>query len=179
MRSALAAVLSVSLSAGLPDAGKARAGTLVDGTATFTVSATITQGCWVVGNPTQTSNVGFGRLDFGTHPAIQAGLYDAVIGMAGSPAQVQCTPGTAATMSIDAGQNALGSQRRMRSGAHYVAYTLTTQPGGGTVLAPGVGVGVNASAGPTLVPVYGRATAPGSGLPSGVYTDTLQVVFSW
>lgn len=155
------------------------AATPVPTTANFLVSATVSSGCWVVGNASQTSGIGFGRLDFGSHPAIQAGNYDAAIGLASSPAQVQCTPGSTVTMTIDGGQNAQGGQRRMRFGSNYLPYTLTTQPGGGTVVQPGVGVSVDATAGPTYVPVYGRATAPGGGLPAGQYTDTLQVVFSW
>ncbi|KQP43664.1 spore coat U domain-containing protein [Pseudorhodoferax sp. Leaf274] len=163
----------------LMGSGVSRAATQVPTTANFLVSATVSSGCWVVGNVSQTSGIGFGKLDFGSHPAVQAGNYDASIGMAASPAQVQCTPGATVTMTIDGGQNAQGSQRRMRFGSYYLPYTLTTQPAGGTVVAPGVGVSVDASAGPTLVPVYGRATAPGAGLPAGQYTDTLQVVFSW
>jgi spore coat protein U-like protein len=159
--------------------GLSRANTQVPTTANFLVSATVSSGCWVVGNVSQTSGIGFGKLDFGSHPAVQAGSYDAAIGLAASPAQVQCTPGATVTMTIDGGQNAQGGQRRMRFGSYYLPYTLTTQAGGGTVVAPGVGVSVDASAGPTLVPVYGRATAPGTGLPAGNYTDTLQVVFSW
>lgn len=174
----VATLLSVTV-LGLAGSGTVRASTQVPTTANFLVSATVSSGCWVVGNAAQTSGIGFGKLDFGSHPAVQAGNYDAAIGMAASPAQVQCTPGATVTMTIDSGQNAQGSQRRMRYGSHYLPYTLTTQPGGGTVVAPGVGVSVDASAGPTLVPVYGRATAPGAGLPAGQYTDTVQVVFSW
>lgn len=159
--------------------GAPRAATPAPTTANFQVSATVSAGCWMVGNSTLTSGIGFGTLDFGTHPAVRAGHQDAAIGMAGSPAQLQCTPGATVTMTIDGGQNAQGSQRRMRHGTHFMPYTLTTQPGGGTVVQPGVGVSVDASTGPTLVPVYGRATAPGTGLPAGQYTDTVQVVFSW
>lgn len=179
MRPAVLLATLVSAAAVLLAGGVSRAATPVPSTANFLVSATVSSGCWVVGNVTQTSGIGFGRLDFGSHPAVQAGSYDAAIGMATSPAQVQCTPGATVTMTIDGGQNAQGSQRRMRHGSHYLPYILTTQPGGGTTVLPGVGVSVDASAGPTLVPVYGRATAPGAGLPAGQYTDTVQVVFSW
>lgn len=157
----------------------AQAATPIPTTASFAVNATVSSGCWVVGNATQTSGIGFGLLDFGSHPAIQAGNYGAAIGMAGSPAQVQCTPGATVTMTVDGGQNALAGQRRMRFGSHYLPYSLTTLPGGGTTVLPGVAITVDASAGPTLLPVYGRAVAPGTGLPAGQYTDTLQVVFSW
>ncbi|KQP18424.1 hypothetical protein ASF43_11510 [Pseudorhodoferax sp. Leaf267] len=157
----------------------AQALTTLDNKATFAVNATVSSGCWVVGNVSQTTGVGFGLLDFGSHPAMQAGSYTASIALAGSPAQVQCTPGVTATMTIDGGQNAQGAQRRMRFGTYYLPYNLTTLPGGSVLIQPGVGVSVDASAGPTLLPVYGRAIAPGTGLPAGQYTDTLQVVFSW
>ena len=156
-----------------------QAATPVPTTASFAVTATVSAGCWVVGNATQTVGVGFGTLDFGSHPALEGGSHNAAIGMAGSPAQVQCTPGASVTMTVDGGQNALAGQRRMRLGSHYLPYDLSTQPGGGTAVLPGASITVDASAGPTLVPVYGRALAPASGLPPGKYTDTVQVVFSW
>ncbi len=170
------AVLVASLAMGVA----ALAATPVPGSATFLVSATVTAGCWVVGNISQTSGIGFGLLDFGTRSAIQPSSYTASISMGGaSPAMVQCTPGATVTMTVDGGQNALGGQRRMRSGTHYVAYTLTTLPGAGVAITPGAGMTVDASAGPTLLPVFGNANVPGTGLPAGLYTDTVQVVLSW
>lgn len=158
----------------------APASTPVPTSASFTVSAVVSSGCWLVGQPGQTSGIGFGLLDFGSHPALRSGTQLAAVSFgAGSPAQLQCTPGVAATMTIDGGQNALGPQRRMRFGTFYLPYTLTTQPGGGTPIAPGVGIAVDATGGPTLLPIYGSLSMPGSGLPAGRYTDTVQIVFSW
>ncbi len=161
--------------------GGAQPATQVPTTATFAVSATVSSGCWVVGNPGQTANVGFGMLDFGTHSAAIGASYNAVVGVSsGSPAQVQCTPGVTATMTIDGGLNATGNQRRMKLAPnYYVPYTLTTAPGGGTTVLPGVGVSIVPGNGPITLPVYGTATAPGTGVPGGQYSDTVQVVFSW
>lgn len=155
--------------------------TTIPTSASFPVSATISSGCLVVGNPSQTSGVGFGKLDFGTHPATMGGTVNASLSMnAGSMAQVQCTPGVTVTMTLDGGQNASGSQRRMKLGtSSYLPYALFSAPGGTTPLMPGVGVSVNASSGPITLPVYGVATMPSAGLPAGQYSDTVQVMFSW
>lgn len=175
MRLAVIAMLCVVL---VP---RGQAATPIPTSANFPVSATISSGCLVVGNPSQTSGVGFGKLDFGTHAATMSGSVNASLSMsAGSMAQVQCTPGVTVTMTLDGGQNASGSQRRMKLGAgNYLPYTLYTAPGGTTPLMPGVGVSVNASSGPISLPVYGVATMPSGGLPAGQYSDTVQVMFSW
>lgn len=158
-----------------------QAATPTPSSASFPVSATVSSGCLVVGNPSQTTGVGFGKLDFGTHPATLGGSVNASLSMsAGSMAQVQCTPGVTVTMTLDGGQNASGTQRRMKLGTgNYLPYVLYTAPGGTTPLMPGVGVSVNASSGPISLPVYGVATMPSTGLPAGQYSDTVQVLFSW
>lgn len=169
----------VCASAWLP--AMAPAATPIATTAAFSVNAAVSAGCLVVGNPSQTTGVGFGMLDFGSRSAIASGTSTATLGMsAGSMAQIQCTPGTAATVTLDGGQNALGSQRRMKFGANnYLAYSLYTSASMATPLPPNVGVAVDTSAGTLTLPVYGVATLPGSGLPAGQYTDTVQVLFSW
>ena len=159
----------------------APAATPIPTTAAFSVNAAVSAGCLVVGNPSQTSGVGFGMLDFGSHAAIASGTSTASLGMnAGNMAQIQCTPGTAATVTLDGGQHAQGSQRRMKFGSSsYLPYTLYTSPSLSTPLPPNVGVAVDTSAGTMTLPVYGVATLPGGGLPAGQYTDTVQVLFSW
>src|SRR5262245_14033596 len=80
--------------AGLVLCGFAHAATPVPTTATFAVSATVVAGCMVVGSPTQTSGIGFGMLDFGTHPAVLGANINASMGLSGgSMAQIQCTSG--------------------------------------------------------------------------------------
>lgn len=159
----------------------APAATPIPTTAAFSVNAAVSAGCLVVGNPGQTTGVGFGMLDFGARAAISSGTSTAALGMsAGSMAQIQCTPGTAATVTLDGGQHAQGAQRRMKFGSsYYLPYTLYTSASMATPLSPNVGVPVDTSAGTLTLPVYGVATLPGSGLPAGQYTDTVQVLFSW
>jgi len=170
------------MSAAEPQAvAAAQAATPIPTSATFSVNAVVTAGCLVVGNPAQTTGVGFGMLDFGTHSALMTGQATASLSMgAGSMAQVQCTPGTAVNLTLDGGLHAQGGQRRLKAASgHYLPYTLYTSSSMATPLAPGVGVPVDASTGPTNLPVFGVATPGGAGLPAGQYSDTVQVTFSW
>lgn len=157
-----------------------RATTAIPTSPSFTVNASVSAGCLVTGNPTQTSGVGFGLLNFGTYPALATGTASATLSAgSGSMAQVQCTPGASVVVMLDGGQHASGSQRRMKYGSNsYLPYSLYTSASRTTALVPGVGVSVDASSAISL-PVYGVATLPGSGLPAGQYTDTVQVTFSW
>lgn len=159
----------------------ANATTPIPTVASFQVSAVVTVGCLVVGNPTQVSGVNFGVLDFGAHSAVSATPVTASLtGGSGQVAQLQCTPGAAVTVTLDGGQNASGPQRRLRSGAsHYLPYTLYTSAAKTTAYPPGVGVPMDTSTGAVSLTVHGVATPPGSGLPAGQYSDTVQVTFGW
>ncbi len=159
----------------------AQAAMQIPTTATFTVNATVVAGCMVVGNPTQTSGIGFGMLDFGSHPAILGANINASVSMSGgSMAQIQCTSGVPVTMTLDGGQNASGSQRRMKLAPnHYISYNLHATASGNSPIAPGVGISVNTNNGVMTLPVWGIASVPASGLPAGQYSDTVQVLFSW
>lgn len=159
----------------------AHAATPVPTTATFAVNANVVAGCMVVGNPTQTSGIGFGMLDFGTHPAVLGATINASVGMnGGSMAQIQCTSGVAVTMTLDGGQNASGNQRRMKLAPnHYIPYSLQASANGNSPITPGVGISVDTSHGAMNLPVWGIANLPASGLPAGQYSDTVQVLFSW
>ncbi len=150
-------------------------------TATFAVNATVQSGCMVVGNPTQSSGVNFGMLDFGTQSAVAGTVSVASLtASGGTMAQVQCTPGASVTVTLDGGLNASGSQRRLKMGSNnYLPYKLYLSAAMTTAYQPGVGVPIATGAGALNLPVYGVATPPGSGLPAGQYSDTVQVVFSW
>ena len=166
---------------GLVLSGCVYATTPVPTTATFAVNATVVAGCMVVGNPSQTSNIGFGMLDFGTHPAVLGADINASISMSGgSMAQIQCTHGVAVTMTLDGGQNASGTQRRMKLAPnHYIPYALYAASNGSSPIAPSVGLAINTTQGAMTLPVWGIASLPASGLPAGQYSDTVQVLFSW
>jgi spore coat protein U-like protein len=157
------------------------AATPIPTTASFAVNATVQAGCLVVGNPSQASGVNFGMLDFGTHSAVASGTQSAALSAnGGNMAQVQCTPGAAVTVTLDGGLHALGSQRRLKMGSsYYLPYALYISSSMSTAFQPGVGVSVDTSAGAMVLPVYGVATPPPTGLPGGQYSDTVQVVFSW
>lgn len=159
----------------------AGAATPIPTTASFSVNAVVSTGCLVVSNPTQVSGIQFGTVNFGSQSAVSGASATAWLGASGgSMAQVQCTSGATVTITFDAGQNALGSQRRLKYGSnHYLPYNLYTSASMATSYAPGVGVPLDTTQGATSLPVYGRATPPASGLPAGQYTDTVQVVLSW
>lgn len=157
------------------------AATAIPTTATFAVNATVQSGCLVVGNPTQSSGINFGLLDFGTQSAVAGTVSMASLSASGgSMAQVQCTPGAAVTVTLDGGLNALGAQRRLKMGSsNYLPYKLYLSSAMTTAYQPGVGVPIATGTAALSLPVYGVATPPGSGLPAGQYSDTVQVVFSW
>lgn len=170
----------VALAFGLWVSGS-NAATPIPTTATFAVSATVVAGCMVVGNPTQTSGVTFGMLDFGNHPAVSTSNVSSTVSMSGGQmAQLQCTTGVSVTMTVDGGQNSVGNQRRMKRGTNqYVPYSLYAAPNGVTPITPGNGISVSTNGSAWTLPVWGIASPPGSSLPGGSYSDTVQVLFSW
>ncbi|MDB5895140.1 MAG: hypothetical protein JWQ88_2671 [Rhodoferax sp.] len=161
--------------------GVSAAVTPIPTTATFAVNATVQSGCMVVGNPVQSSGIAFGLLDFGTQSAVSGAVSTASMGASGgSMAQVQCTPGAAVSVAIDAGLHAVGAQRRLKTVTnHYLPYALFVSSTMATPYPPGVNVPIATGSNAINLPVYGVATPPGAGLPAGQYNDTVQVVFSW
>ena len=147
----------------------------------FSVTASVARGCAVSGSTGQVSGIAFGSLDFGSHPALQAGTVQTTAGSSlGSQAKLVCTPGTAVQLSIDGGQHGQGTQRRMSNGGgKYVAYQLELIQGAPTLLAPNVPVGLVLGATPLALPLRGTATLPGATAAAGIYADTVQVTLSW
>jgi len=149
-------------------------------TASFSVGATIAQGCMVAGNPGQVTGLAFGQLSFGTYPAVATGSRSASLTSVASQALLQCTPGTTLQVTADAGLSAVGNQRRLASGAgKYLPYRLFLTSGGSQPLTPGVAVGLTLGASSTALPVTGTVTLPGTGMSAGTYTDTVRVTLSW
>jgi spore coat protein U-like protein len=151
-------------------------------TATFAVSAQIVPGCTLIGSQ-QTSGINFGTLNFGSHAATTSGQVGAFV-TGGSALQLDCTPGIQLNVSIDGGLHASnsGTQRNLvrNSGTGAIVYSLYTTPAATTAIPVGQSVAVTVpSSGVIDLPIYGRATLPGTGLSAGVYTDTLQVTLTW
>ena len=159
---------------------RALAAVQVPTTAAFTVGATIARGCQVASNPSQVSGLQIGRLDFGLHPALRAGNVSMPLASSANQSLVQCTPGTTMQVTVDAGLNASGQQRRLHNGnGTYLAYALFMTGSGNPPLVPGAPLNLTLGASPTALPVMGMVTLPGSGVVAGTYTDTVRVTLSW
>jgi spore coat protein U-like protein len=148
---------------------------------TFTVGATVVSGCFVSGSPAATTNLVFGLLDFGVHPALTAGTQSVTAGaVGGSQAMLQCTPGTTVQVSVDAGLHANGTQRRLATGSGaFAAYAVFLSTAPTVPLLPGVPASLVLGSTATALPLRGTVTYPGPGSPAGVYADTVQVTVSW
>jgi spore coat protein U-like protein len=98
---------------------------------------------------------------------------------------VRCTTDTVATVSLDLGSNASGSQRRMADGSgNFLSYQLYKETGRSNVWSTGsgntrsvTGTGLGSSGEQTLT-VYGRVPAQDDAKP-GVYTDIVQVTVEY
>lgn len=149
-------------------------------TASFMARANIVRGCVISTAPGQTTGIGFGTLDFGSHSAVQAGAFSTALSAgAATPPSVQCTPGTTVQISADAGLHAQAGQRHLAGpvgGLIPYALWLVT---GNVALPPGSSSSLTLGPTPTSLPVGGTATLPGAGLPAGTYTDTVQVTLAW
>lgn len=150
-------------------------------TATFTVGATVQNGCLVAGNPTQTTGLVFGLLAFGSWSALTTGSQTVVLGPSGgSQALLQCTAGTTVQLTLDGGLHALGAQRRLANGGGYfLPYTLSLTTSGNQPVLPNIPVGVALGTTAQALPLQGTVLMPGLGLGAGTYSDTVQVTVSW
>ncbi|WP_241653237.1 Csu type fimbrial protein [Pseudomonas alkylphenolica] len=145
-----------------------------DTTSTFQVSAQVVAGCLVLGG---VSN--YGNLDFGSVSALLTG--PVTTALSGTTVTLQCTPGMALNMSIDAGQNSASASRNLKrtTGTQLVAYQLFRDAGFSQSLGINQSVAVTYSDANTIkLPVYARAQLPGN-LPAGTYTDVVQVTLTW
>lgn len=148
---------------------------------TFSVNASIVQGCIVFGNSLQTSAIPFGSINFGSHAALATGTIDMMAGSSmGAQALLVCTPSTSVQISVNGGQNQNGTQRRMSNGAgKFIPYALALVQGTPTALPPNTAVGITTDGTPTALPIRGTVMLPGIGTAAGIYTDSVQVVVSW
>lgn len=164
IRSAGAAVLAAAAAAASPAFA-------ADTSSTLEVSATVTANCVV-----STTAVAFGNVDVTTGQAAQAT----------GALHVTCTSGTAWSAAADAGAGtgATVLSRKMADGANLLGYRLFTNAARTTIWGDGVegateslsGVGTGSSQTRTI---YGEVQAGQTGLPAGVYGDTVQVTVTY
>lgn len=142
----------------------------------FLVSATIVNGCAV----TQAAG-SWGKIDFGTVSGMTTGTMDANLLLSGvSGLSLECTPGVAATLTADSGNNALSGQRRMVQAGVVPGVPYALFANGSTTPWTTQSIALSFPVGSTrqLVPVKGRATLPGT-LRAGKYVDTVRITITW
>lgn len=159
--------------------GLVHADTALPTTASFVVTAQVVAGCGIVGT-SQTSGLDFGTLDFGTHSTVATGELSAVALSGGLPVQIECSPGSTLSITVDAGLHANAGQRRLQlvGQADVVAYALYADAARTQPLLIGQPVSLPVS-GTINMPIHGVLTLPGTGLPAGAYADTAQVTLSY
>ncbi|APW44747.1 hypothetical protein RS694_07730 [Rhodoferax saidenbachensis] len=152
-------------------------------------------GCIISGAPgAGSSGVNFGTLDFGSHPSTFTGVLTAAAngGAGGAGAtQITCsTDITALNVSVSGGNNvgqgaAVGTgARAMKLGTStYLPYDVYSDSALTTpypTAASSVGVVLPGTGAPFPLPIFGRINKTSvNAMPSGTYTDVLQVTLSW
>lgn len=158
-----------------------------------TVNSTLvlTSGCAIDTGSGSTSNGGvFGTLDFGSQPGTFTGSLTAqTTGAGASITQVTCTPDISAlNVTVNGGQHAnqgaaIGAgTRAVANGSSFVPYEVYADAAHTEAYQIGTAVPVPiASAGTSFnLPIYGVANkTSATSLPSGTYTDVLNVTVGW
>ena len=152
---------------------------------------TLTSGCIIFGGPGTINGANFGTLDFGVRPSTFIGTATAVAtgGEGGGTTQVVCSPEvTAINIAVSggnhAGQGTSGvGQRAMSNGAAFLAYDIYRDAGHSTpypVSSAVTGIAIPITGAAFVLPIFGlvNKTTP-EALPSGTYTDQLQVTLTF
>ncbi len=152
-------------------------------------------GCIISGAPgAGSSGVSFGTLDFGSQPGTFTGVLTATAsggaGGAGATEIICSADVTALTISVGAGNNAgqgtaVGTgARAMKFGtSSYLPYEVYSDAALTTpypTAALSIGVALPGTGAPFALPIFGRINKTSvNAMPSGTYTDVLQVTLSW
>jgi spore coat protein U-like protein len=93
---------------------------------------------------------------------------------------VQCTKGAVPSISLGAGSNASGTQRRLASGSERLNYALYSDSGRATswTTSTAVNMGQAPSKVARVLPVY-AAIDGGQDVPAGTYSDVLQATVNF
>lgn len=169
----IARFLALTASCALaPPPGAAEAQTRED----FQVSAAIVAGCSVALD----GGGAWGRIDLGTVAGTGTGAVEAAITSAGGAGlRLDCTPGTTASLSADAGEHGAGGTRRLAHGSGAtVAYELFVDGDPAPWRDRAIPVSFPAGVRRRSVPIRARAILAGA-LPAGRYADTVRVTLTW
>lgn len=147
------------------------------------MKAVVGAGCQVNSGSVTSGSVNFGDLDFGSINTTNSQHVDAQSTGAGNGSIVmECSNGTTFSISLDNGQHYAGGVRSMANSGNasillnYALYqnVARTLPWSAVIPLSGTSAGTA-----TTFNVYGRIPGGQSGITSGTYNDTIQVVISW
>lgn len=150
---------------------------------TLGVTAVVGAGCSVNSSSVTGGVVNFGSLDFGSITAIGSSNVDAQTAGGGSGSIVMtCSGGTPFSISFDNGQHFAGGSRAMVNAGDpsvLLSYTLYQNAARTVPWTNASPLSTTASGASDTFHVYGRIPGGQSGITSGNYNDTIQVVVSW
>lgn len=149
---------------------------------TIAVSLTITDACAVNGGSTTSGSLGqLGAIAFATQPGIFGNVDAAMVATGGGAGlSILCSPGLTPTLTVGAGANDSNNLRYLASGSNQVAYRLYSDSGRTSEIAIGGQLSLGTATTAAFdVPIYARVNSGGLVLPSGSYTDTVQVTLAW
>jgi spore coat protein U-like protein len=184
--------LTTALGLGLTSLAASASGTM---SGQLNTQMVLQAGCIISGAPgAGSSGVSFGTLDFGSHPSTFTGVLTATAnggaGGAGATLITCSTDITTLTVSVSAGNNAgQGSSvgtgaRAMKTGAStYLPYDVYSDAALTTpypTAATAIGVVLPGTGAAFALPIFGRVNKTNTNaMPSGTYSDVLQVTLSW
>lgn len=150
---------------------------------TLGVNAVVGSGCQVNSGTVSAGTVNFGNLSFGSINTIGSQNIDAqTTGSGNGSIVMECSNGTTFTISLDNGQHFNSGTRAMVNGANpaiLLNYTLYQNIARTVPWLSSTPLSGTASGTPTTFDIYGRIPGGQTGISSGTYNDTVQVVISW
>ncbi|CAM3828016.1 spore coat U domain-containing protein [Rahnella bruchi] len=151
-------------------------------TATFTVTASLTNGC-VFGSSLSSPTTNLGTINFGSFPSVPTNV-DVVSTSGAGSVVVTCTPGTTVAIGMDYGiHGGSATQRYMaNSGATATLGYQLYQNAARTVIWGTGAQAMTISSFPSTTqtyPVYGRLFSFTTSPTAGTYTDTVTVTLTY
>jgi len=148
-----------------------------DRRAAFRVSAVVAAGCTVSSDAAGS----WGRIDMGSVAGVGGGTASGSLvsgGVAGIV--VGCTPETSASLTADAGENAVAGQRRLRraGGGGTIAYQLRVGAGADAWNLQAIALAFPAGISRRTLPVSATTVLSGA-VAAGAYSDTVRVTLTF
>ncbi len=149
---------------------------------TIAVSLNVTDACLVNGASSYTTSLGqVGAITFADQPGLFGNTDASLVATGGGGAiSVLCSPGLSPTLTIGSGAHDSGGLHHLAAGSNQVAYHLFTDSGRSNEISIGQALSLGTTTTTAInVPIYARTNSGGVVMPSGAYTDTVQVTLAW